>query len=136
MYIYELAFKVRDYECDLQGIVNNSVYQKYLEHTRHEFLIENGISFSDLHDQGVDAVVARVDISYKTSLRPGDSFLCRLGVKKEGVKYVFHQDILRQPDNAVCIKAKVETVTVINGKLAKGFPSFDELVARSEAAEK
>ena len=28
---YRLKFKVRDYECDMQGIVNNSVYQNYLE---------------------------------------------------------------------------------------------------------
>ena len=26
-YIYELKMKVRDYECDLQGIVNNANYQ-------------------------------------------------------------------------------------------------------------
>ena len=31
-YIYELTLKVRDYECDLQGIVNNANYQHYLEH--------------------------------------------------------------------------------------------------------
>lgn len=44
-YIYELEMKVRDYECDLQGIVNNANYQHYLEHTRHEFLTSVGVSF-------------------------------------------------------------------------------------------
>ena len=28
-YIYELEMKVRDYECDLQGIVNKEKYQHY-----------------------------------------------------------------------------------------------------------
>jgi len=45
-YIYELEMKVRDYECDLQGIVNNANYQHYLEHTRHEFLTSVGVSFA------------------------------------------------------------------------------------------
>ena len=59
-YIYELKMKVRDYECDLKGIVNNANYQHYLEHTRHEFLTSVGISFARLHEEGVDPVVARM----------------------------------------------------------------------------
>ena len=47
-YIYELKMKVRDYECDLQGIVNNANYQHYLEHTRHEFLTSTGVSFAEM----------------------------------------------------------------------------------------
>ena len=45
-YDFELRMKVRDYECDLQGIVNNANYQHYIEHTRHEFLLSRGISFA------------------------------------------------------------------------------------------
>lgn len=131
MYTYELEFKVRDYECDLQGIVNNSVYQNYLEHTRHEFLLEKNVSFSDLHNEGIDAVVARVEIAYKNSLRSKDSFISKLYVKKEGVKYVFHQAIFRKSDNKLCIRARVESVVVINGKLASGFPLLDELVSEA-----
>ncbi|NDV46542.1 acyl-CoA thioesterase [Paludibacter sp. 221] len=128
MYTYELELKVRDYECDLQGIVNNSVYQNYLEHTRHEFLLENNVSFSDLHNQGIDAVVARVQISYKNSLRPKDTLVSKLYVKKEGVKYVFHQAIFRKSDDKLCIKAKVESVVTQGGKLLSGLPAFDALV--------
>ena len=73
-YIYELKMKVRDYECDLQGIVNNANYQHYIEHTRHEFLLSAGISFAQLHEQGIDAVVARLSIAFKTPLRSGDEF--------------------------------------------------------------
>ncbi len=128
MFTYELDFKVRDYECDLQGIVNNSVYQNYLEHTRHEFLLENNVSFDLLHQQGVDAVVARIEMAYKTPLKSGDEFVCKLYVTKEGIKYVFYQTIFRKLDSKICLKAKVETVVLINGKLAAAHPHLDALI--------
>lgn len=131
MYIYELEMKVRDYECDIQGVVNNSVYQNYLEHTRHEFLEENKLSFADLHDRGIDAMVSSIEITYKTALRPGDSFISKLYLAKEGVRYIFHQSIFRKSDNKLAVKAKVHAVTVINGRLAAGTPELDALVERS-----
>ena len=133
MYIYELELKVRDYECDIQGVVNNSVYQNYLEHTRHEFLEENKISFAELHDRGIDAMVSSIEIAYKTPLKPGDSFISKLYVTKEGVRYIFHQVIYRKSDNKLTIKGKVHAVVVIDGKLASSLPEFEELVARSQA---
>lgn len=117
-YIYELRFKVRDYECDLQGIVNNSVYQNYLEHTRHEFLKTIGLDFAQLFRDGIKAVVARVDIAYKNSLQSGDEFVSRLNVERDGIKYVFKQDIYRLPDEVLCIKGKITSVNVVNGKLS------------------
>lgn len=117
-YIYELKLKVRDYECDLQGIVNNANYQHYLEHTRHEFLCANGVSFAQLHAEGTDPVVARLTMSFKTPLRSGDEFISKLYLKKEGIKYVFYQDIFRASDMKVVIKAVVETVCLVNGRLS------------------
>ena len=97
-YIYELKMKVRDYECDLQGIVNNANYQHYIEHTRHEFLAAVGLSFARLHEEGVDPVVARLTISFKTPLRSGEEFVSKLNLCKDGIKYVFYQDIYRLSD--------------------------------------
>lgn len=116
-YIFELQMKVRDYECDLQGIVNNANYQHYIEHTRHEFLSSLGVSFARLHDKGIDPVVARLNMAFKTPLKSGDEFISKLYIKKEGIKYVFYQDIFRLPDMKPVIKATVETVCVINGRL-------------------
>lgn len=118
--------KVRDYECDLQGIVNNANYQHYLEHTRHEFLTSEGVSFAKLHEQGIDPVVARLTMAFKTPLRSGDEFVSKLYLKKEGIKYVFCQDIFRFPDRKMVIKATVETVCVVNGRLSDS-SLFDEL---------
>ena len=127
-YIYELKMKVRDYECDLQGIVNNANYQHYIELTRHEFLTSTGISFAKLHAEGIDPVAARLSMAFKTPLKSGDEFIAKLYLKKEGIKYVFYQDIFRLPDNKPVIKSTVETVSLINGRLGT-CPLFDEVFA-------
>lgn len=118
-YIFELTMKVRDYECDLQGIVNNANYQHYIEHTRHEFLLSAGICFARLHEQGIDPVVARLNMAFKTPLRSGDEFVSKLYLKKEGIKYVFYQDIFRLPDMKPVIKSTVETVCLVGGRLSE-----------------
>ncbi|MBS2099748.1 acyl-CoA thioesterase [Carboxylicivirga linearis] len=117
-YDFELEFKVRDYECDLQGIVNNSVYQNYLEHTRHEFLDTIGLNFKALFDKGVVAVVARADLAYKTPLSSNEKFVVRTRVEHKGVKYIFYQDIYRLSDEKLCLKGVITTTSLINGKLA------------------
>ena len=127
-YIYQLTMKVRDYECDLQGIVNNANYQHYIEHTRHEFLESAGLSFAKLHDEGVDPVVARISMAFKTPLRSGVEFISKLYLKKEGIKYVFYQDIFRLSDMKPVMKATVETVCVVNGKLSST-SIFDDVFA-------
>lgn len=117
-YVYETRMEVRDYECDIEGIVNNANYLHYLEHTRHRFLRQAGLSFAEMHQRGVDAVVARMDLRYKSPLRCDDNLISRLWIEKQGIRYVFHQDIFREADEALCLKATVELVCLVNGKLA------------------
>jgi len=118
-YDFEIEFKVRDYECDIAGIVNNSVYLNYLEHARHEFLKTIGFDFPEVLNTGVFPVVAHADLSYKTSLRSGDCFTVKIRAEHSGIKYLFYQDVYRLPDNKLCLKAVITVVTIINGKLAK-----------------
>ena len=127
-YIFENTERVRDYECDLQGIVNNANYQHYFEHSRHLFCLDRGLSFSEMHREGIDLVVARFAISYKTPLRPDDLYTCRLRVEKERVRYVFFQDIFRTADNALCASARVDCVATMGGRLVSGHPKLDALL--------
>lgn len=125
--LFSLTMKVRDYECDLQGIVNNANYLHYTEHTRHEFLHAHGISFADLHERGIDAVVARINMQFKTPLRSGDEFVSCLDVRQEGIKYIFEQKIFRLPDMALANRSEITTVCLVNGRLAT-VPELDALV--------
>lgn len=127
-YIFENTERVRDYECDLQGIVNNANYQHYLEHSRHLFCTSRGLSFSEMHREGIDVVVARFNISYRTPLRPDDMYTCRLRVEKERIRYVFYQDIFRTSDNTLCASARVDCVATMNGKLLPGHPKLDAML--------
>ena len=40
---YKLAFQVRDYECNFQGIVGHATYLNYLLHARDEFVKRFGL---------------------------------------------------------------------------------------------
>lgn len=108
---FELELQVRDYECDIQGIVNNAVYQNYLEHCRHKFLNHIGIDFTQLHNDGIDAVVIRAEIDYKFPLRPGDDFLVQLKMGIQGkLRIIFLQQIIRKTDEKLMLVARITAV--------------------------
>ena len=111
-YIFETKMQVRDYECDIEGIVNNANYLHYCEHTRHLFLKQCGLSFAEMHEKGVDAVVARMSMQFKTPLRPDDEFYSRLRLTKEGIKYVFHHDLFRASDEKLSFRSMVVSLAV------------------------
>ena len=127
-YVFETRMEVRDYECDIEGIVNNANYLHYTEHTRHLFLKQCGLSFADMHQQGIDAVVARMQLEFKVPLRCDDEFISRLWIEKDGIKYIFHQDIFRASDEALCFRGKITLVCLVNGRLA-GSEAYDAAFA-------
>jgi len=116
-YSFTLEFIVRDYECDLQGVVNNANYQHFLEHARHEFLISKGIDFVQLHEEGIDLIVTKVEIDYKYPLRSRDRFIVGVNIEREGnARLLFLQDIYRLSDNKLIVNARVTGVATKKGR--------------------
>lgn len=118
-YIFELPIKVRDYEVDAEGIVNNANYLHYMEHTRHEFCESAGLSFRRMHELGFDPVVSAITVKYLKSLGLGDSMISKLSLSRRGPVFVFKQDIFT-PDGTPVIKATVEIVSFKNGRVSRG----------------
>ena len=107
-FIFRCDMEVRDYECDLQGVVNNSVYQNYLEHTRHCYIKSIGIDFAELKEKGIYLMVKRVEIDYQAPLKSGDKFISALRMERiSPLRFGFVQHIYRIPDNRLMIKALV-----------------------------
>lgn len=125
-YIHTSRIKVRDYEVDSQGIVNNANYLHYLELARHDFCEEAGYSFAAMHADGIDPVVRRVEIDYLQPLRMDDEMLSCLNVTRLGAKFMFSQDIYRASDSAPVLRATVTIVCLEDGRLSRG----DTLAAR------
>ena len=120
----ELA--VRDYECDLQGVVNNAVYLNYLEHARHEYLKALGLNFASLHEEGCDLVALRVEIDYKAPLTSGDEFGIRTHMSRQSrLRFAFDQTIRRLADDKLMAQGRTIVTGLVHGRL--GLP--EELLA-------
>ena len=117
-FIFQIEMDVRDYECDMQGVVNNSVYQNYLEHTRHQYLKSIGLDFATLTEKGINLMVIRIEIDYKASLKSGDTFISALRMERiSPLRFGFVQHIFRKSDNKLMIKALVVGTSVnANGR--------------------
>lgn len=129
-YQTSIELKVRDYECDMQGIVNNAVYQNYLEHARHEYLIEQGFNFSEIIRDGIHLVVIRAEIDYKKSLKAGESFKIVSTLERiSKLKFCFHQTISIQELSAdiVCVQAKIFCASLTDQGKPQYYPALETL---------
>jgi acyl-CoA thioester hydrolase len=122
---FEIEMKVRDYECDSQGVVNNANYLHYMENARHEFMCSLGMSFKESQMLKIDPIVVRANLHYKTPLTGGDIFISRLTVERKGAKMIFNQTIIRKNDNVLCCSGIIEAAILINKKPSRG-DIFDE----------
>lgn len=128
--MFRLEMRVRDYECDLQKVVNNSVYQNYLEHARHEFLLANGIDFAALADAGVNLMVSRVELDFKKPLRSQDDFYVTVAVEKVSrIQYAFVQNIHHKNDGALMVAGRTIGLAVSEKGRPMASKELDALLA-------
>jgi acyl-CoA thioester hydrolase len=104
--ITECSLKVRSYECDSYGHVNNANYLNYLEYARYEFLKGIGFDYPGALKAGYGVYVARIEIDYKKSAFTDELLLIRSWPEKKGaVSGVIAQQIFRGED--LIVEAKV-----------------------------
>lgn len=125
---YSIELEVRDYECDLQGIVNNSVYHNYLEHARHCFLRDAGIDFAEITSRGIHLVVIRAELDYKQSLKPGDRFRVTVRMEQVGrIRWAFVQEILRLPDETLMVSGRITGASLNERGRPSSIPELEPL---------
>jgi acyl-CoA thioester hydrolase len=123
--ITECTLRVRTYECDSYGHVNNANYLNYLEYARYEFLRTIGFDYPQAINAGYGVYVARVEIDYKKPAITDDELLIRSWpIKKGAVSGTLIQEIRRGQD--LIASAKVTWAFVdSNGMPVKIPAEFD-----------
>ena len=116
--ICKCNLKVRTYECDSYGHVNNANYLNYLEYARYEFLRDAGFDYPAMIKAGYGVYVARIEIDYKKPALADDELLIESRpVKKGAVSGVIAQEIRRGDE--LLVDAKVTWAFVDS----KGLPT-------------
>jgi len=103
---YETTLRVRSYECDSYGHVNNAVYLNYLEYARGEFLNSVGFPYKKVIEAGYGLYVVRICIDYKSPAFHEDELrVLTKALKKGAVSGVMEQTIFR--GETILVQAEV-----------------------------
>ena len=104
--------KVRTYECDSYGHVNNANYLHYLEYARADFLDQIGFDYNKFVEEGYFIYITHIDIYYKWSARYGDTLhIETMPLKTGAVSGTMSQKVLNQ-DGKIVAEAEVSWACV------------------------
>jgi acyl-CoA thioester hydrolase len=108
---FKAIHKVRSYECDSYGHVNNSIYLNYLEYARMEALWELGFTLDKMKQAGYLVVVRRIELDYKHPLFMGDKIEIHTKLSdSRNSSGTFSQQIINLKNNKLAAEAKVTWV--------------------------
>jgi len=118
MILFETSLKVRSYECDMYGHVNNATFLNYCEFSRVEFLEKIGYTLTSLKRAGFLLPIVKIEIEYKKPVYAGDVLNLTVKWLRRGrSSSTFEQEIYNQKTGELAAIAWVTwVVTDLKGK--------------------
>ena len=111
MIYFETELKVRSYECDLYGHVNNAAFLNYCEFARVEFLEAMDYSLQGLQQAGFVMPIAKIEIEYKIPAFTGETLVVSAEwILRGKTSAVFEQKINKKKDGKLVARVLVTWV--------------------------
>ncbi|DBA89581.1 TPA: hypothetical protein ACH3X2_004482 [Trebouxia sp. C0005] len=105
---FAIEMKVRDYELDQYGVVNNAVYLNYLQHVREEWMHYIGFNSGEFARAGNALALSECNVKYTRPLRTRDTFNSKAWVTKvSATSFHLYQELVKVEEDEQACKEEV-----------------------------